>query len=173
MEALTRLVSQSMARHGLDTPVDHRRLNWSPWFACRLADDVRTVPARPGLFSLGEELVRPGELATAGGKRLLAVSQISEAHDLGVAMGQLFAPCGPLRQRLAEGGVFARYTVIEDEAERATAYNALQRWLTVSAESASGVTSDFAVISQPQPVAEGEGSKPEESQVSLSLPAGF
>ena len=33
MEGLARLVSESLARHGVDTSIDQRRLQWSRWFS--------------------------------------------------------------------------------------------------------------------------------------------
>jgi hypothetical protein len=139
MEDLTRLVAESMARHGLEVPVDHRRLQWSKWSRCESSFDHFVLPSKPGLLALAEELMLPGEMPTATGKRMLAVSQISEASDLGVAVVRLFAPGTPLTARLAEGRMFLRYTVIEDDVQRRSAHIALQRWLSVSAETASGI----------------------------------
>jgi hypothetical protein len=56
MEELVRMVAASMARHGCDTPIDHRRLNWSPWFRCELSLDLLLVPSAPGIFTLAEEV---------------------------------------------------------------------------------------------------------------------
>jgi len=41
MEGLERLVSESFARHRVETAFDHRRLQWSPWFRC--VDSVSLV----------------------------------------------------------------------------------------------------------------------------------
>jgi hypothetical protein len=57
MEELARMVAASMARHGCDTPVDHRRLNWSPWFRCELNLDLLLVPCAAGIFALAEEVI--------------------------------------------------------------------------------------------------------------------
>jgi hypothetical protein len=57
MEALTRLVSDSLARHGLDRPVDPRRLQWSRWFRCDSPHSLLVVPSKPGIFALAEEIV--------------------------------------------------------------------------------------------------------------------
>ena len=59
--------------------------------------------------------------------------------DLAVALGRLFVPGHPERERLAGGSCFARYTVIEDAFQRKTAYNAFQQWLATSTEAASGI----------------------------------
>lgn len=142
MEGLARLVAESMARLGLEPAVDHRRLQWSRWFRCECSFDLLLIPVKPGLFAVGEEIVAPGELPVASGKRMLAVIQVTEADDLGIAMGRLFSPTSPLRQRIATGRVFMRYTVIEDDMQRQSAYAALQRWLTQSAETATGVATE-------------------------------
>jgi hypothetical protein len=73
------------------------------------------------------------------GKRLLALFQISKADDLGMALGRLFLPGNPERERLAAGRCFARYVVIEDATQRSAAYAALQRWMAASAKAVSGI----------------------------------
>jgi hypothetical protein len=56
MEALTRLVADSLARHGLDRPVDPRRLQWSRWFRCDSPHSLLVIPSKPGIFALAEEV---------------------------------------------------------------------------------------------------------------------
>jgi hypothetical protein len=56
METLTRLVSESLARHGFDRPVDYRRLQWSRWFRCESHHSLLVVPSKPGVFALAEEV---------------------------------------------------------------------------------------------------------------------
>ena len=56
MEGLTRLVSESMARHGFDRPLDYRRLHWSRWFRCESHHSLLFVPSKPGVFALAEEI---------------------------------------------------------------------------------------------------------------------
>ena len=58
---------------------------------------------------------------------MLALFQISETDDLGMALGRLFLPGSPQRERLAAGRCFARYAVIEDATQRHAAYAALQQ----------------------------------------------
>jgi hypothetical protein len=60
MEALTRLVADSLARHGLDRPVDPRRLQWSRWFHCDSPHSLLIVPSKPGIFALAEEIMDLG-----------------------------------------------------------------------------------------------------------------
>jgi hypothetical protein len=60
METLTRLVSESLARHGFDRPVDYRRLQWSRWFRCESHHSLLVVPSKPGVFALAEEVVEFG-----------------------------------------------------------------------------------------------------------------
>jgi hypothetical protein len=130
MEVLERMVSESFARYGVEPAFDYRRVQWSRWFRCADSLSVALVSSKPGVFALGEEIVAPaGE-----GKRMLALFQISETDDLGMALGRLFLPGSPQRERLRAGRCFARYAVIEDESQRHAAYTALQRWLTKTAE---------------------------------------
>jgi hypothetical protein len=67
MEALTRLVADSLARHGLDRPIDPRRLQWSRWFRCDSPHSLLTVPSKPGIFALAEEVMDlgPAHVGTA------------------------------------------------------------------------------------------------------------
>jgi hypothetical protein len=157
MEGLARLVSESLARHGFETTLNPSRLQWSKWFRCEDSFSLLLVPSQPGLFALAEEVIAPGEVAALcgaseprsrhpersegslgiGGKRMLALFQISEAEDVGMALSRLFLPGKPERERLTTGRCFARYTVVEDAAQRRAAHSAMQQWLTASAEVAS------------------------------------
>jgi len=136
MEGLERMVSESFARHGVEPAFDYRRVEWSRWFRCADSFSLVLMSSKPGVFALGEEIVAPG----AVGKRMLALFQISETDDLGMGLGRLFLPGSSLGERLAAGRCFARYAVIEDETQRHAAYAALQRWLTSSLETTSGIT---------------------------------
>jgi len=137
MENISQLVESSLARHGVPANFDHLRLQWSNWFRCESSFSVLLAPAKPGIFALGEEVVPKGD----GGKRMLALFQISETDDLGMALGRLFLPGNPLRERLAAERCFARYAVIEDPIQRQTASAIFQRWIQESAETASGIGS--------------------------------
>ncbi len=64
MEAITRLVADSLARHGFDRPVDPRRLQWSRWFRCDSTHSLLVVPSKPGLFALAEEVMDLGSSKT-------------------------------------------------------------------------------------------------------------
>jgi len=136
MEGLERMVGESFARHGVESAFDYRRVQWSRWFRCADSFSLVLMSSKPGVFALGEEIVAPG----AVGKRMLALFQISETDDLGMALGRLFLPGNPLRERLASGRCFARYAVMEDATQRNAAYAALQRWLSSSLETTSGIT---------------------------------
>jgi hypothetical protein len=57
MEGLTRLVSESLARHGFDRPLDYRRLHWSRWFRCDSHHSLLFVPSKPGVFAVAEEVM--------------------------------------------------------------------------------------------------------------------
>jgi hypothetical protein len=124
MENLARLVNESLARHGVDPVLDHRRLQWSEWFCCKSHSIF--VPGKAGIFALAEEVTAPGEISASDGKRMLAVFQISETDDLGWVLGPVFID-SPGRDRLASGGCFARYVVIEDPAQRRSALAALEQ----------------------------------------------
>src|SRR5437588_12730431 len=136
MEGLTRLVEESMARHGFEPPVDHRRLQWSRWFRCETSFNLLLVPSKPGLFALGEEIITPDGMP--GGKRMLAVFEVAEADDLPIAISRLFAPASSLRHLIENVRVFARYTVIDDESSRHSAPEATQRWAASRARHACG-----------------------------------
>jgi hypothetical protein len=179
MEELTRLVAESMARHGIDVPVDSRPLQWSKWSRCHSSFDLLLVPTKPGLFALAEELIAPGETAIVAGKRMLAIFQVTETPDLDISLLRLFAPGNPLAARLAEGRVFVRYAVIEDDGQRHSAHASMQRWLATSADTASGVVSDhtLAVLSASEaPASQKESNKETKNsdiQAPAPLPAGF
>jgi hypothetical protein len=157
MEGLARLVSESMARHGMDCPLDYRRLHWSRWFRCDTSLDLLLVPSRAGLLAIAEELIPPGETAAAGGKRMLAVLQVSASDDLAISISRLFAPNHPLREGMVSVRIFARYTVVEDDSQREVAQTAFQRWLTTSAEIASGKLHDSGELVSSLSMINGEG----------------
>jgi hypothetical protein len=178
MEGLASLVTESLARYGFETSLDHRRLQWSRWFRCESSFSFLLVPSKPGLFALAEELIAPGEIPAAGGKRMLALYKVAEADDLGMALGRMFLPRNPERERMMSGRCFARYVVIEDAAQRHAAQAAFQQWLASSAETASGLGSEFALKSAPF---EGNASQPVEANGEIqtdieppkAIPAGF
>jgi hypothetical protein len=60
MEGLTRLVTESLARHGFDRPLDYRRLHWSRWFRCDSPHSLLFVPSKPGVFAVAEEILDLG-----------------------------------------------------------------------------------------------------------------
>lgn len=136
MESISRLVGDSLARHGIEPSLDHLRLEWSRWFRCESSFSVLLVPAKAGIFALAEEVVSPGRDT----KRILAVFQIKETGDIGMALGRLFLPGNPLREKLESGKCFARYAAIENDEERAAAYKTFHRWMQDAAETGlSGV----------------------------------
>jgi hypothetical protein len=57
MEALTRMVTDSLARHGFDRPIDPCRLQWSRWFRCDSPHSLLVVPSKPGIFAIAEEVM--------------------------------------------------------------------------------------------------------------------
>jgi hypothetical protein len=133
MEDLTRIVTDSLARHGFAAPVD-RRLEWSRWFRCESSFSLLLVPSTPGVYALAEEVIAPGEVPSTGGKRMLAVFQVSETEDLCVALSRLFAPRNPLSARLSSGHCFVRFALVADPQRRQAACESLNRWLSASEE---------------------------------------
>ncbi|HEY7097674.1 MAG TPA: hypothetical protein VH437_13190 [Terriglobales bacterium] len=180
MEGLSRLVAESLVRHGFDAKLDPRRIQWSKWSRCESSFSVLLVPGKPGLFALAEEVIAPGETAATGGKRMLAVFQISETDDLGISLGRLFLPGGPFRERLEAGHCFVRYAVIEDDSQRRSAHEAFQKWMTSSSDAASGLgqSSEFVLKSPPfagnasLPLA-ADGDPQTEISPPASIPSGF
>ncbi len=164
MEALTRLVVDSLTRHGLDRPVDPRRLQWSRWFRCESHHSLLVVPSKPGIFAIGEEVMDLGSsktnVETSGGnafgvskiqasavevpvRRMLAVLQFSEDDDMAFTLDRMFTRANPLRARLASGRCFLRFVVIEDANQRRSICAVLNQWMQSSAEKATGLPADF------------------------------
>ncbi|MGA2415547.1 MAG: hypothetical protein ABSF59_13935 [Candidatus Sulfotelmatobacter sp.] len=157
METLTRLVTDSLARHGFDRPPDPRRLQWSRWSRCDSPDSLLVVPSKPGIFALAEEVMSlgassdHGETAALGcperssvvlaaeapARRMLAVLQFAEDDDMAFVLDRMFTKANPLRARLATGGCFLRFVVIEDQGQRRSICSALNQWLLSAAEKAS------------------------------------
>jgi hypothetical protein len=176
MEGLTRLVSESLLRHGLDRPVDYRRLRWSRWFRCESPHSLLQVPSKPGVFALAEEIMnvgtdafaRPAERGSAAGsyqgtasavpgptfqngaalaaetRRMLAVTHFFEDDDMAFVLDRMLTKENPLRGPLNSGRYFIRFVIIEDRFQRCQIHGALSRWLSDSAEKASGIGSHFA-----------------------------
>ena len=168
METLTRLVTESLARHGFDRPVDYRRLQWSHWFRCESHHSLLIVPSKPGVFALAEEvmdipdrgttstLARPLNLSEAKGsglganlpqaesRRMLAVTKFYEDDDMAYVLDRMLSHHNPLQARLASGHYFVRFVVIEDAPQRHSICSALNQWIVSSAEKATGIGSHFA-----------------------------
>ena len=174
MEALTRLVADSLARHGLDRPVDPRRLQWSSWFRCDSPRSLLFVPSKPGIFAVAEEMMEIGNfhggadelvspchahVGTAVGspverssqdktqdsaRRMLAVLQFSEDDDMAYVLDRMFTYANPMRSRLHSGSCFVRFVVVEDQHQRRSICAALNQWMRNSAEKATGLPADFS-----------------------------
>jgi hypothetical protein len=144
MVGLSQLVNESLARHGVKTALDHRRVRWSKWFRCESSFSVLLAPSKPGIFALGEEIIPSGQIPVGSGKRMLALFRLSETDDIGMALGRLFLPGSPERERFVAGKCFGRYTVVEDPAQRKSAHTALQQWMASCADAPlAGETSAF------------------------------
>ena len=135
MVNISQIVDESLARHGVEPAFDHLRLEWSRWFRCDSSFSVLLAPAKPGIFALAEEVAPTAQ----NSKRMLALFEIRETDDIGMALGRLFLPGNPLREKLETGKCFARYTIIEDSSERTAAYKIFERWLHESTSSCHDV----------------------------------
>lgn len=147
METLTRLVSESLARHGFDRPVDYRRLRWSQWLRCESHHSLLSVPSKPGVFALAEEILAPGAGSRepeAGTRRLLAVTQFFEDDDMAFVLDRMLSAHNPMRARLTSGRYFVRYVIIEDESQRRSICSALNQWIVNAGEKATGIGAHFA-----------------------------
>lgn len=142
MEGLAQLVSESMARYGVDCSLDYRRLHWSRWFPCLGTSDLNLVPSLPGILAIAEEVIAPGETAMAGGKRMLAVLKVTASEDLAIAVTRLLAPQNLNKYGVTGDKLFVRYTVVQDHAQRRAAETVFQRWLATSSEAASGLIAE-------------------------------
>jgi hypothetical protein len=101
MEALTRIVADSLARHGLDRPIDPRRLQWSRWTRCDSPHSLLVVPSKPGIFALAEEVMDLGASnanvgTAASGAPNAGVGADREGHDFSSepALSKRSAPKG-------------------------------------------------------------------------------
>lgn len=163
MEALTRLVSESFARHGFDRPIDYRRLKWSRWFRCESHHSLFLVPSKPGVFALADDvgsapargtadadsykavLHRDLDSAAFGAEdcHMLAVTQFFEADDMAFMLDRMLSRYNPMRARLESGRYFVRFVVIEDESQRQSIYRALHQWIHSSGEKSVGIGGHF------------------------------
>ena len=171
MESLTRLVSESLARHGFDRPLDYRRLHWSRWFRCESHRSLLSVPSKPGVFAIAEEVLDLGCTTTRAhaeaikvasaeresesrkpearsplpeAPRMLAVTKFFEDDDMAFTLDRMLSWQNPMRARLESGRYFIRYVVIEDRAQRRSICSALNQWIASSAEIATGIGTHFA-----------------------------
>lgn len=144
MEGITRLVSESLARHGFDRPLDYRRLRWSRWFRCESLHSLLIVPSKPGVFALAEELGPVGTQDAPEGGRVLAVTHFFEDDDMAFVLDRMLSKHNPMRASLISGRYFVRFVVIEDAAQRRSICDALNQWIAGSGEKVSGIGAHFA-----------------------------
>ncbi len=178
MEALSRLVTESLVRHGFDRPLDYRRLHWSRWFRCESHHSLLFVPSQPGVFAVAEEVMDLASnveerrfsgasgpsiaaLAAAGTspeaaapRRLLAVTQFFEDDDMAFVLDRMLSTQNPMHARLVSGRYFVRFVVIEDPIQRRGICSALNQWMANSAEKATGIGSHFATSLELTPATE-------------------
>ena len=160
MEALNTLVTESLVRHGFDRPLDYRRLQWSRWFRCESHHSLLSVPSKPGVFAIAEEITA-SHVATAASavprngasglgvsasepRRMLAVTQFFEDDDMAFVLDRMLSQNNPMRARLNSGRYFVRFVVIENQTQRRSICSALNQWIANSAEKVTGIGSHFA-----------------------------
>jgi len=178
METLTRLVSESLARHGFDRPLDYRRLQWSRWFRCESHHSLLFVPSKPGVFALAEEVMNLGDakadMATKGTvpesgspkpeaefpRRMLAVTHFFEVDDMAFVLDRMLARAHATHSRFESGRYFVRYVEIQDGIQRRNICNALNQWIASSSEKATGIGSHFATSLELNPANEEKASEP-------------
>jgi hypothetical protein len=168
MESITRIVSESLARHGFNRPLDYRRLHWSGWFRWESPHSLLLVPSKPGVFALAEEITaglgsnsaeetaKNPPAVTAEGtdrgtedeapapRRMLAVTQFFEDDDMAFVLSRMLSARNPMRARLLSGRYFVRFVVIEDECQRRSICHALNQWIAGFSERVSGIGAHFA-----------------------------
>jgi hypothetical protein len=159
MEGLTRLVSESLARHGFDRPLDYRRLQWSRWFRCDSHHSLLFVPSKPGVFAIAEEIMdldtpAASQLPEPGSRRMLAVTQFYEAEDMAFVLDRMLSHQNPMRARLESGRYFVRFVVIEELSQRNGITSALNQWIISSTEKVTGIGSHFATSLELTPATE-------------------
>jgi hypothetical protein len=81
MEALTRMVADSLARHGFDSSVDPRRLQWSRWFRCDSPHSLLVVPSKPGIFAIAEEVMDLGPDKNVGTSKVHVGTVAQACHE--------------------------------------------------------------------------------------------
>lgn len=171
MEGLTRLVTESLVRHGFDRPLDYRRLQWSRWFRCDSHHSLLFVPSKAGVFAVAEEITHvattpkpalsaveravprseasgPAEDVDAASqpatRRMLAVSQFFEADDMAFVLDRMLSRPNPMREHFESGRYFVRFVAIEDGSQRRSIAATLNQWIASEAEKATGIGPDFA-----------------------------
>jgi hypothetical protein len=188
MESLTRRVSESLARHGFDRPLDYRRLHWSRWFRCESHRSLLSVPSKPGVFAVAEEImsVAHAEALKVGpvdgslkpearsplpeAPRMLAVTKFFEDDDMAFTLDRMLSWQNPMRARLESGRYFIRYVVIEDQAQRRSICSALNQWIASSAEIATGIGTHFASSLELAPSETRTAQVPASSMTSCTVP---
>jgi hypothetical protein len=182
MEDLTRLVTESLARHGFDRPLDYRRLQWSRWFRCDSPHSLLCVPSKPGVFAIAEEIMDistttpvataalgcPAEQSSA--RRMLAVTQFLEADDMAFVLDRMLSRPNPMRANFESGRYFVRFVTIADESQRRSTASALNQWMLSTSEKATDIGSHFATSLELTPATE-YVPQPNDAQGTLFAPA--
>ena len=151
MEDITRLVDDSMARHGFDVSLDHRRLLWSRWFRCESGFSLAAGAERRGnLHAWPKKWSRRARWLH---RRQAHVGGFPDQRDRrSVRRAQ-----PALRSWQPSAGASCFRTLLcalrhrGRPGQRKAACKALNQWLATSAETATGIVKRFRPPTGPAP----------------------
>ncbi len=155
MEGLVRLVSESLARHGMNLPP--ARLEWSDWKQLE-SSLCLSAPSYPGLYSVAERVV-DHNLAPEGLQAPhFAIFHEGHTQDLGFEMGRLCSPYSLLRDRISKGDCWVRFAV-----------------MPFSTTQNSGLAESLESAESRKSIADSQSfpDSPHETEIPTPLPSGF
>jgi hypothetical protein len=130
MESLTRLVSESLARHGFDRPLDYRRLHWSRWFRCESHHSLLSVPSKPGVFAIAEEIMPLNSTTTHVGTAPWALQRSEASRSAGDCSQDCTTPetKSPKTEAPAEGRRMLAVTKFFEDDDMAFTLDRMLSW---------------------------------------------
>jgi hypothetical protein len=133
------------------TGQSEHKVRWSAWFRCESSFSLLLVPGQPGVYVVGEEVIAPGEVASLGARRMLAVLEVGATDDLARALSRLFTAASAVRDRLLNARCFMRFAQVSDPAQRQAVCAALQNWLAGAAHAAGEARREGVASPSPLP----------------------
>jgi hypothetical protein len=123
MEALNRLVTDSLVRHGFDRPIDPRRLQWSRWYPCNSPHSLLVVPSKPGIFAIAEEVMNfgPNDGVVATDAAARQTNWAEHEFSLDPALSQRSAPMGSVHSYPLSAGAALQRSDSSPDKEAASA----------------------------------------------------